>query len=79
MESAQEGANIRTTTIYPATINTELLNTITDKNTTEGMTALYEQFGITPGRIANVVAFAIDQSEDMNVNAFTICPTTQPW
>ncbi|WP_462411611.1 SDR family oxidoreductase [Neobacillus sp. Marseille-QA0830] len=79
MESALEGSNIRTATIYPAAINTELLDTITDKNTAEGMTALYEQFGITPDRVANVVAFAMDQPEDTNINEFTLGPTKQPW
>jgi len=79
MESAQEGTNIRTATIYPAAINTELLKTITDKKVSEGMTALYEQYGITPDRVANVVAFAMEQPEDTNVNEFTIGPTLQPW
>ncbi|KAB2331432.1 MULTISPECIES: SDR family oxidoreductase [Bacillaceae] len=79
MESAQEGTNIRTATIYPAAINTELLETITDKTTSDGMTALYEQYGITADRVANVVAFAIDQPEDTNINEFTIGPTSQPW
>lgn len=79
MESAQEGTNIRTATIYPAAINTELLNVITDQNVAEAMTKLYAQYGISPDRVANVVAFAIDQPEDTNVNEFTIGPTTQPW
>lgn len=79
MESAQEGSNIRTATLYPAAINTELLESITDADTLTGATALYEQHGITPNRIANVVAFAIDQPEDTNVNEFTVGPTTQPW
>ena len=38
MESAMEGTNIRTATIYPAAINTELLDTISHKDTAEGMT-----------------------------------------
>ncbi|MFL5747011.1 MAG: SDR family oxidoreductase [Niastella sp.] len=79
MESALEGTNIRTATIYPAAINTELLHTITDKNAAQGMTELYRKYGITPDRIANVVAFAIEQPEDTNVNEFTIGPTSQPW
>jgi NADP-dependent 3-hydroxy acid dehydrogenase YdfG len=79
MESAQEGTNIRTATIYPAAINTELLDTITDEGMAEGMTALYQQYGIPADRIANVVAFAIDQPEDTNVNEFTVGPTAQPW
>ncbi len=79
MESAQEGTNIRTATIYPAAINTQLLDQITHQDAAEKMTALYKQYGISPDRVANVVAFAIDQPEDTNVNEFTIGPTTQPW
>lgn len=79
MESAQEGTNIRTATIYPAAINTELLDAITDQNVSQAMTKLYKQYGISPDRVANVVAFAIDQPEDTNVNEFTIGPTPQPW
>jgi NADP-dependent 3-hydroxy acid dehydrogenase YdfG len=79
MESAQEGTNIRTATIYPAAINTELLGAITDQKMAEGMTALYDKHGISPDRVANVVAFAIDQPEDTNVSEFTLGPTSQPW
>jgi NADP-dependent 3-hydroxy acid dehydrogenase YdfG len=79
IESAQEGTNIRTATIYPAAINTQLLDQITNQDVAEKMTQLYEQYGISPERVANVVAFAIDQPEDTNVNEFTIGPTTQPW
>lgn len=79
MESAMEGTNIRTATIYPAAINTELLDTITDKKAADGMTALYERFGIPADRIASVVAAAIDQPEDTNISEFTIGPTRQPW
>lgn len=79
MESAQEGTNIRTATIYPAAINTELLDTITDEAAAKGMTALYKEHGISPDRVANIVAFAINQPEDVNVNEFTVGPTSQPW
>lgn len=79
MESAQEGTHIRTSTIYPAAINTELLNTITDQNVSAGMTALYNRYGISPDRVAQVVAFAIDLPEDTTVNEFTIGPSNQPW
>lgn len=79
MESAQEGTNIRTATIYPAAINTELLNTISHEGAAGAMSALYERFGISPDRIANVVAFAIDQPEDTNISEFTVGPTPQPW
>src|SRR3954449_10648117 len=79
MESAMEGTNIRTATIYPAAINTELLDAITHEGTSEQMEELYDQYGISADRIANVVAFAIDQPDDTNANEFTVGPTTQPW
>lgn len=79
MESAQEGTNIRTATIYPAAINTELLGTISHQDTAQGMGKLYEQYGISPDRIANVVALAIDQPEDTTINEFTVGPANQPW
>ena len=79
MESAMEGTNIRTATIYPAAINTELLETISDDKIAKDMGIIYKQYAISPDRVANVVAFAIDQPEDTNVNEFTIGPTIQPW
>ncbi|MDR1073499.1 MAG: SDR family NAD(P)-dependent oxidoreductase, partial [Treponema sp.] len=79
MESAQEGTNIRTATIYPAAIKTELLQTISDGETAKGFGALYEQYAITPESVARIVAFALEQPEDTNVSEFTVGPTTQPW
>ncbi|GEO46330.1 SDR family oxidoreductase [Companilactobacillus kimchii] len=79
MESAQENSNIRTATIYPAAIHTELLSTITDPDAAKAMQANYDKYQIGPDRVANVVAFAIDQPEDTNVSEFTVGPTNQPW
>lgn len=79
MESATEGTNIRTTTIYPAAINTELLNTISKKETLEQMQNTYDRYGISPDRIANVVAFAISQPDDTTINELTVGPANQPW
>lgn len=79
IESAMEGTNIRTATIYPAAVHTELLHTISDPATGTGMQALYAAHGIAPERIAGVVAFAISQPADTAVTEFTVGPTTQPW
>ncbi len=79
MESAMEGTNIRAATIYPAAINTELLDTITDKGAATAMQGLYAKFGITPDRIAEIVAFALDMPEDTTVSEFTVGPAKQPW
>lgn len=79
MEAAQEGSNIRTATIYPAAIETELLTTITDQKAKAGMTALYDTYQIGPESIAEIVAFAIDQPASINISEFTVGPTAQPW
>ena len=79
MESAMEGTNIRTATIYPAAIGTELLGTISHEDTAEQMKNTYDTFEISPDRIANVVAAAIDQPEDTTINEFTVGPANQPW
>ncbi|AYG62286.1 SDR family oxidoreductase [Rhizobium jaguaris] len=79
MESAMEGTNIRTATIYPAAINTGLLDTITDKGASDAMRGLYAKFGISPDRIADIVAFALDLPADTTVNEFTVGPANQPW
>ena len=79
MESAMEGTNIRTTTLYPAAINTELLGTITDGGTAAMMQKVYKQYGIAPDRIADVVSLAVDQPEDMTINELTVGPSNQPW
>jgi NADP-dependent 3-hydroxy acid dehydrogenase YdfG len=79
MEAAQEGTNIRATTIYPAAINTELLGTISHAGVADAMKKTYDKYGIAPERIAEVIAFAIDQPEDTVVNEFTVGPANQPW
>lgn len=79
MESAMEGTNIRTATIYPAAISTELLGGITDPGAAEAMQKLYSQHAISPDRIANVVSFAIGAPEDTTINEFTVGPTSQAW
>lgn len=76
-ESATEQTNIRTTTLYPAAINTELLQSITDTAFLQSMTELYKQVGISPDAIARVVNFAIEQPEDTNISELTIYPTKQ--
>lgn len=79
MESAMEGTNIRTSTLYPAAITTELLDTITDERTAEQMQATYDKYGISPDRIADIVSFALSLPEDTTINEFTVGPADQPW
>jgi len=79
MESAMERTNIRTATIYPAAIGTELLGTISHEDTAEQIASVYDTYQIPPDRIASVVAIAIDQPDDTTISEFTVGPANQPW
>ena len=52
---------------------------ISHKETADGMQNLYNQYGISPDRIAKIVAFAIDQPVDTTINEFTVGPANQAW
>lgn len=77
MESAKEQTNIRTTTLYPAAIATDLLSTITDQTTKDGLDKLYKNYAITPDAVARAVNFAIEQPESVDIADITIYPTKQ--
>jgi len=79
MESAMEGTNIRTSTIYPAAVKTELLGGISDPGAAAAMQKLYDQHAIPPERIADVVSFAISAPADTTINEFTVGPANQAW
>lgn len=79
MESAQAGTHIRTATIYPAAVQSELVAGITNQQTAQAYRELYDAYEIPAERIANVVLFALTQPEDTNISEFTIGPTSQPW
>jgi NADP-dependent 3-hydroxy acid dehydrogenase YdfG len=70
--------NIRTTIISPGAVATELSQTITDPVVAEGMQKTYER-AIPPSSFANIVAFAIAQPEDVDVNEILFRPTTQAY
>ena len=79
MESAQARTNIRTATIYPAAVQSELVDHITDSATSGSYRKLYDTYEIPAERVASVVAFALNQPDDTNISEFTIGPTSQPW
>lgn len=76
MESAMEKTNIRTTTLYPGAIATELLDTISTPETKKGMEDFY-QIAITPEAVAKTVLFAIAQPAEVGITELTILPSAQ--
>lgn len=74
-ETNQEGKNIRTTTIYPGAIKTELLNNVAENDHKKQVEGFYKQFGLQPETIANAVLYAISQPDNVDVSDLVVRPT----
>ena len=77
MEAAAEGTNIRTTTIYPGAIKTELLHTIEPSQTKTMVEKFYEEVGLEPDIIANAVLYALSQPENVDVSDLVVRPSKE--
>jgi NADP-dependent 3-hydroxy acid dehydrogenase YdfG len=69
--------NLRTTTISPGAVATELPNSITEADVAKGIAQFYEQYAIPADSFARAVAFAIGQPEDVDINEILFRPTRQ--
>jgi NADP-dependent 3-hydroxy acid dehydrogenase YdfG len=69
--------NIRTTIISPGAIATELPNSITEEDVSKGIHDFYEQYAIPADSFARVVAFAMSQPDDVDINEVLFRPTKQ--
>lgn len=69
--------NIRTTIISPGAIKTELPNTVTDEKIKAAMKAGIIDIAISPISVAKAIAYAIEQSDDCDVNEILLRPTKQ--
>jgi NADP-dependent 3-hydroxy acid dehydrogenase YdfG len=69
--------NIRTTIISPGAVDTELPNTISEKDIAESMKKMYQEYAVPAESFARTVAFAISQPEDIDINEILYRPTRQ--
>lgn len=69
--------NIRTTVISPGALATELANSITEPDVAEDVSKFMHEFALPAESFARVVAFAISQPEDMDINEILFRPTRQ--
>ena len=76
-ESIREGTNIRTTTIYPGAIKTELLNAVAESEAKNMISQFYENVGLTPDIIANAVLYAVSQPDHVAVPDLVVCPSME--
>lgn len=70
--------NIRTTVISPGAVATELLEHISDKEVQEQTKDFVSQIAIPADSFARMVAFAINEPEEVDVNEILFRPTAQP-
>lgn len=69
--------NIRTTIVCPGAVKTELLEHITEADIQQANKNYVGEVGISPDSFARVVAFAISQPEDVDINEIIFRPTSQ--
>ncbi|WP_042162492.1 SDR family oxidoreductase [Paenibacillus gorillae] len=70
-------SGIRSTIIAPGIVDTEILGTITSPDVAQ-TNDIVRSMSISPDRIANAIAYAINQPADTSVNEVIIRPTIQP-
>lgn len=70
--------NIRTTVISPGAVATELLDHISDEEIQSQTRDFVSQIAIPPDSFARMVAFAVNEPEDVDVNEILFRPTAQP-
>jgi NADP-dependent 3-hydroxy acid dehydrogenase YdfG len=68
---------IRTTSISPGFVRTELDSSIDDPALREQIRANMNDFGMPPEAVARAVAFAIEQPPEVEISDLTIRPTVQ--
>lgn len=70
--------NIRVTTLSPGAVRTELTDHITEPGLAEGVSDVVAKIGVPASTMARMVAFAISQPDDVDVNEILFRPTIQP-
>jgi NADP-dependent 3-hydroxy acid dehydrogenase YdfG len=69
--------NIRTTIVCPGAVKTELLEHITEADIQQANKDYVGTVGLDPDSFARVVAFAISQPEEVDINEIIFRPTSQ--
>jgi NADP-dependent 3-hydroxy acid dehydrogenase YdfG len=69
--------NIRATIISPGAVTSELPDSITEPDISKAIRGFYQEHAIPAESFGNMVAFAISQPEDVDVNEILFRPTSQ--
>jgi len=69
--------NLRTTIISPGAVESELPNSVSEKDVAENIQKFYEQYAIPADSFARTVIFAMSQPENVDINEILFRPTAQ--
>ena len=69
--------NIRTTVISPGAVATELPDSISEADVSAGIHKFYDEYAVPADSFARVVAFALSQPDDVDINEVLYRPTSQ--
>jgi NADP-dependent 3-hydroxy acid dehydrogenase YdfG len=68
---------IRTTVISPGAVASELADSVTEADVAQGVRQFYDQYAIPAESFARMVAFAMSQPDEIDVNEILFRPTAQ--
>lgn len=77
LRQEQVDHHIRTTMISPGAVNTELFSTITNPQTRARIEKDEKENGLAAADVANAVAYAIDQPDNVAINEVLLRPRSQ--
>jgi NADP-dependent 3-hydroxy acid dehydrogenase YdfG len=70
------GEEIRTTTISPGAVQSEITDHITHEETAEGTSEL-DEMAVDASAVARAIAYAIERPKDVDTNDIILRPTAQ--
>ena len=79
LEAAQDKANIRTTTIFPASVHSNLINGITNPEIKKGEIAVRSETELPADEVAKAVEYVVNAPEETDIQDLTIAPLNQEW
>nr|WP_116233739.1 SDR family NAD(P)-dependent oxidoreductase [Paenibacillus sp. VMFN-D1] len=73
----EAGDRILVTIISPGVVQTNFIDGIPNQEVKDQLTAVRDGLGLPPDAVARAIAFAIEQSADVDINEIVIRPTAQ--
>ncbi len=73
----ESGGKVRVTVVSPGFTRTNFADTVTNAEVKAQLEASRDTFAMPPGAVANAIALAIEQPDDVNVSEMVIRSTAQ--